>query len=140
MKQLQHLSYSSCTSQLGEIRKDVRAASEAQGFNESDINLIVLAVDEAYANVIRYGYNMCDDGSMDLKIFDDGDEIVFHLADRCPKICDADITAKPREADKPGGLGLHIINEVMDGGVQLLETDEPGNTLELRKRKPVAPL
>jgi anti-sigma regulatory factor (Ser/Thr protein kinase) len=134
MKLVKQSKYLSCTSQLCEIRKDVREGCQKFGLAEQDINMVVLAVDEAYANVIRYGYNMCDDGCMELEVYDDEGDMVFHLIDQCPKISVQDITAKVSQLEQPGGLGLQIIHRVMDGGVQLLDSDGPGNILELRKR------
>lgn len=132
---IKNIECSSCTSVLCSIRQDVKATCLDFGYSEPDVNNIVLAIDEACANVIRYGYKNCDNGSVNLKIYDAGSEVVFHIIDQCARICDADLSAKPRNDEQPGGLGLHIIHQVMDS-VRLIEGCANGNTLELRKQLP----
>jgi anti-sigma regulatory factor (Ser/Thr protein kinase) len=117
------------------IRHDVKEVCLEFGYPDPDVNAIVLAIDEACANVIRYGYKYCNNGFVNLKIYQAENEAVFHIIDQCPEICEADITAKPRDDSKPGGLGLHIIHQVMDG-VHLIKESSKGNTLELRKQLP----
>lgn len=136
MKLIKNIECDSCTSKLCSIRADVREACLEFGFPDPDINSIVLAVDEACANVIRYGYKYCNNGSVKLQIFAADGEAVFHIIDQCPEICEADITAKPVVDEQPGGLGLHIIHQVMDR-VHLIEGNASGNTLEMRKQLPL---
>ena len=135
MKLIKNIECQSCTSVLCNIRQDVKAACQDFGYPDADINNIVLAIDEACANVIRYGYKYCEKGWVGLKIYDNGSEAVFHISDRCAEICEADLAVKPRSDDQPGGLGLHIIHEVMDS-VHLVDGPVEGNTLELRKQLP----
>lgn len=135
MKLLKSIECTSCTSQLCTIREDVRAACLEFGYPEPNINEIVLAIDEACANVIRYGYQYCNNGSVGLDIYRTDQEAIFRIIDQCPEICDADLQAKPRNDEEPGGLGMHIIHQIMDS-VALIEGNDRGNTLELRKQLP----
>ncbi len=61
--------------------------------------------------------------------------LVFRLTDfALHKTCAEQMRSRPLDEIRPGGLGCHIINEVMDEVVLLDRQGGPGNVLELRKR------
>lgn len=96
------------------VRAAVGQLAAMVGWNESDSRAITLAVDEALANVIRHAYHGNADGRIELQCHVAGDELEFRLRDTgdapdLTRICARDIGC-----DKIGGLGTHIIRDVMD--------------------------
>ena len=95
----------------------VREVCQLAGFDAEETDRIVLAVDEACTNVIRHGY----DGPCDKPI-----DISARLLDGEPGGVELTIRDYGRQVDperlrprqvgqvRPGGLGVHIIHQVMD--------------------------
>ncbi|MFQ5693691.1 MAG: ATP-binding protein [Nitrospinota bacterium] len=118
------------------VRKAVETICAMGGLDEEERCKVVLAVDEACTNIIRHSY----DGATDQPIICTGeiDDGVINIAlrDFGKKVDPSRI--KPRELDdvRPGGLGVHIIREVMDT-VDFRDCGEKGTLLRLQKRLPV---
>ncbi len=95
---------------------------------------LVIAVNEACMNVIQHAYKGDDSGEIVLEILNNNNRLLFRLQDYAAPI-DLD-SVKPRALKdiRPGGLGVHFIQEIMDecemghleGGV--------GNYLEMIKK------
>ena len=96
------------------VRAAVGQLAAMVGWNESDSRAITLAVDEALANVIRHAYHGRADGRMELQCHVDGDELEFRLRDTGDAPDLTRICARDLGCDKIGGLGTHIIRDVMD--------------------------
>lgn len=115
------------------IRAGVRAAAVEAGFSDIAAHDVMLAVDETCQNVIRHAYGGRDDGSIVIDIERHGNRFVVFVRDYAPPI-DVD-KIQPRELDdiRPGGLGTHLIREIMDE-VEFLEPPaDGGNILRLAK-------
>jgi sigma-B regulation protein RsbU (phosphoserine phosphatase) len=114
--------------QLGKMRAAVRECVEASGCSENPTADIVLAVDEACQNVIRHAYKGDPEGVIELIIRREG---VF---DSAPEIDPSKV--KPRDLDdiRPGGLGTHFIQKVMDRADFLPRPRGNGNLLRMVKR------
>lgn len=121
----------SCTSELKRIRHAVASACDTFGMDKQSAAAVVLAIDEACANVIRHSCDYSDKFVIDIQIRRDGDEAVFLLIDDCPPISEKELCPKQNDPLNPGGLGLHLIHRVMDQ-VRLLPHEGPGNWLEMR--------
>lgn len=112
------VSLTSDTVNLASVRETISQAATDMGFAEPVVSQIVLAVDEAIANVIRHGYEGCPGKPIDVTI-----ESVRHsgvpalqvtVCD-CGRQVDPDrILGRALEDVRPGGLGTHIIRSVMD--------------------------
>jgi len=125
-----------CPNELGCIRKDVSAACQKMGFLEQDINAVVLAIDEACTNIIRYAYKDCSDGTIKIEIVKSDTQAIFRLHDHAPKAPKDCLKAKKSDPLKPGGLGVALIQTVMDS-VEFVETEGCAeNVLEMRKDLP----
>lgn len=124
------ISCKSCTSQLHDIRKVVEQACQEMAFDEEKTAGIVLAVDEACANVIRHSCHYSDEYDLKIEAYEEDGFGVFLISDNAPPITAG--VLKPKESDQlePGGLGLHLIHQVMDG-VELLPHQDNGNRLKL---------
>lgn len=99
---------------LKTVRERVRAAATRAGCGETSAGELVLAVNEACMNIIQHAYKGDASGEIVLEIHNNGDEIEFCLQDfAAPVDCDA---IRPRDLDelRPGGLGTHLIREIMD--------------------------
>ena len=121
---------------LAAARALVGTVAQRIGFNEIQCGQISLAVDEALCNVITHGYKRRPDGRVWLNLWPlDGTPpglkvVIEDLARQVdPK------TIQPRDLDdiRPGGLGVHIIREVMDE-VSYEKRPERGMRLTMIKR------
>jgi sigma-B regulation protein RsbU (phosphoserine phosphatase) len=126
--------FSSQSAQLQRVRNEIRAVCTQYLCSNECVDHIVIAVNEACANIIEHAYGGECDAEIVLRIFRDGQALVFHLIDHA-RPSDKDCL-RPRAIDlsRPGGLGVVLINEVMDD-VRFLEcAPADGNVLEMRKR------
>lgn len=103
---------------LAPVRGLVNALAHRLGFADVDASHVSLAVDEVLANVIRHGYDRRPDGRIFLRIWcmDDGPRGLLIVVEDDGKQVDPSCF-RSRDLDdlRPGGLGVHIIREVMDG-------------------------
>jgi len=120
--------------QLCNIRDAVRACVAASGCSEESTADIVLAIDEACQNIIRHAYKGNPEGVIELEIRREGEELVFSLLDSGPEVDPSQV--KPRDLDdiRPGGLGTHFIQEVMDRADFLPRPGRGGNLLRMVRR------
>ena len=109
------LHFSSHTANLALMRDFVRAFLDSYPFSEKERVLMVLGVDEACTNIIRYAYQLRDDQLIALSLEGLRNCIRMRLRDygkqtqTAPTRC----TTVAR-ADQPGGLGLHLIRNAFD--------------------------
>ncbi len=102
---------------LAAVRALVGAMAQRLGFSEMECGQISLAVDEALCNVITHGYERRPDGQLWINLWAlDGTPagLKIMIEDLAIQVDPSDI--QPRDLDdiRPGGLGVHIIREVMD--------------------------
>lgn len=102
-----------------------------RGFSEEDTQFIILAVDEACANIIRHAYKGRPDGVITLSCSEKGDGIEFLLTDTGERADASQWPSRSLDEVRPGGLGLHLIYAVMDE--VLYRQGERGNELVLAK-------
>jgi len=96
------------------VRGAIGPLAAAIGWDESECRSIVLAVDEALANIIRHAYHERTDGSMEVECREISDGLEITLLDNGDAPDPAKICAGAVDSDQPGGRGTHIIKEVMD--------------------------
>jgi sigma-B regulation protein RsbU (phosphoserine phosphatase) len=133
-KSLLQYRFPASTSRLGDVRKRLTEFLSAFGPSKSFVRFVVLAVNEAVANIIQHAYGDDDSGDIILEVEQVGERLLFRLTDfarRKPNLAEI----RPRDLDdvRPGGLGWHIINEVMDE-VKVLEGDGWTNVLQMTKK------
>ena len=123
------------------ITSFVGEAAEAAGLGDSGVFHCQMAVDEACTNVIEHAYGGEDVGDIhitctvgpglcEIDVFDQGKPFV---PDEIPE----PNTQTSIEELKPGGIGLHIMRQVMDT-VDFSFTDS-GNRLHMMKRGTALP-
>ena len=101
---------------LSTIRSTVEGLAKVVGFAEKSRGLLMLAIDEALANVIRHGY----DGRTDEMIWvhlwrvREPRGIRIIIEDLGRSVAPEKIKGRDLSDVKPGGLGVHIIKETMN--------------------------
>ena len=129
------LSIPSDPKHLSLVRKNVDSIVGDLNFTEGERRKIVLAVDEATSNIIKYGYKGDTDKKIDFQIETTGGKLTFKIRDY-GETPDVD-KIKPREIEdvRPGGLGTHFLREVMDS-VEYDTSLGVGTLLTLSKKLP----
>ena len=122
------------------VRAAVCTAMEKFGFCESSCGQIMLAVDEAISNVIRHAYDGDESGRIWVKMkaleSDEETGILFCVEDEGKQVDPTEICGRPLDRIEPGGLGVHIIREVMD---QVEYTKRPKAGMRLVMLKHLTP-
>jgi anti-sigma regulatory factor (Ser/Thr protein kinase) len=114
------------------VRGAVGSLAAAIGWDESDCMAITMALDEALANVIRHAYHNRRDGEVELVCRESAEGFEAILSDRGEAPDQSKICARKVGSDTQGGLGTHIIRDVMD--TVTYEDSPAGNRLILTKR------
>lgn len=101
------------------VRDMCRQIAKRLGFHEDQAAQIVLAVDEALANVMKHGYGGASDGRIWVRFapFRDalrGPALRVVIEDEGVQVEPGAIKGRDLEDIRPGGLGVHIIRQVMD--------------------------
>ncbi len=96
------------------LRSMVEVMGARVGMDDVQINRMVLAVDELFANINKHGYKgSC--GTIELNAELGHDALKFVFRDYAPPIENPDdLQGRDIEQVRPGGLGLHLIDAVMD--------------------------
>jgi len=117
---------------LAVVRATVGQLAATAGLEETESRALVLAVDEALANVIRHAYHGRADGRIELECRADADQLQFRILDTGDPPDTAAICAREIGSDQIGGLGTHIIRDVMD--TVSYRTSPAGNCFIAAKR------
>lgn len=133
-ERLLKLKFFSQPNRLRLVRSLVLAAAELYGYDSKTAKDIVLAVDEACQNVIRHAYKGREDGEITLQIRRNGNEIVILLRDFADVIDVSKVKPRALSDVRPGGLGTHLIREIMDEVTFLPPPADGGNLLKMVKR------
>lgn len=96
------------------VRATVSQLAVTAGCDETESRAITLAIDEALANIIRHSYHGRTDGGIELRCLAGEDELQFQIQDAGDAPDPARICAREVGCDAIGGLGTHIIRDVMD--------------------------
>ncbi len=118
---------------LKQIRAMTAKVVAAAGLAEKEAGSVILAVDEACSNIIKHCCKDDPTRSIDVTATIDRDSICLTLVDN-GKPFDIDfIKSRDIREIKPGGLGVHIIRQVMDV-VEYSHTPEGLNQVRLAKK------
>ena len=116
------------------IRSVVYPLAVEAGFGKREARHIVLAVDEACANIIRHAYGGDGTKTIELTVSDGADRFTVRLRDTGRKADRAAIAPRDLGDIRPGGLGTHFMAEVFDR-VDYDTSPAEGTVLTLEKRK-----
>ncbi len=106
--------FSSHTANLALLRKCVRDFLNGYPFSEKERLMMVLGVDEACTNVIRYAYCLRDDQLISLRMEGLRKCVRMRLRDYGEKVFPHEMKGRAHDLIKPGGLGLHLIRNAFD--------------------------
>jgi serine/threonine-protein kinase RsbW len=126
----------SATDHQAMIRSFMSQTLEKAGFDEMEIQMLVLAVDEAVANVNEHAYDGDASKEVKVNVTIEADQVQIAIADTGKGFDPAKV--KPKDVKelvaerKNGGLGLRLIQKIMDDvHYQIV----PGEKNELRMVK-----
>ena len=108
------LEFSSDTANLALMRQSVREFLDSHNFSEKERLLMVLGVDEACTNIIRYAYELRDDQPIILSMEALRGSVRVRLRDYGLQALVQEMSVRRRDPLKPGGLGLHLIRTAFD--------------------------
>ncbi len=124
---------------LASISAFIREATRRAGLDDHTAWQVELAVDEAATNIIQHGYDPGAPGPIELTWRIEDDRLIVTLRDYGRRFNPDDIPppdlAAPLEERQPGGLGLYLMNRLMDQ-VRFDFDDTNGNLLTMVKRIP----
>lgn len=128
------LKFPSDPKKLRMVRERVQDACEDVGCSKKAISDVVIAVNEACMNIIQHAYKGEHSGNIELEIRVLEDRLVIEITDYAKPV-DTNLI-KPRDLDdiKPGGLGTHFMQEIMDEINYENLTDNSGNRLKMIKK------
>lgn len=108
----------SSTRYLEDVREFVTNKARSADFSESVVEQLKIAVDEACTNVIKHAYDGEGEHVIDIAVIITHDKLVVRIRDR-GRSFDPNTYSEPNliefaKSRKGGGLGVHIINRLMD--------------------------
>lgn len=133
-----NLCTSSDLTELSRIRDFVLEKATGFGFRDADAQRIALAVDEACTNLIKHAYREDNNRKICVKIDAKSNEFNVYVLDDGAPFNPTDVDAPDMkeyfEKFKRGGLGIHIMRQVMDNiAYTPSDAKNPRNTLKLTK-------
>ncbi len=120
--------------QMREIRSLLRGVLDDAGIESAIRDKLVLAVDEACCNIIRHAYGPELTGDIDLHLTSNDGVLEFRVCDTAPAVDPAQIRPKPLGECRSGGLGVALIDSVMDDWNLQAMPGGKGNRLVMHKR------
>lgn len=130
---LDSISFNADPINLKSVRNKVSEILQSLGFNTEAQQQLILCIDEAVANVYRHAYRKDKDGKIELSFKKQNKTLVFYLRDFAPIVYDNSIKPRDLKHTRPGGLGINIIDSVMDSWEFATPKDGYGNLLIMKK-------
>ena len=123
---------------LEAISDFVASVAKELGLDEDQTFALQMAVDEACSNIIEHAYGGRRDGIISVCCQVADEDVVITIRDKGrpfdpQSVPRPDVTA-PLEERVNGGLGLHLMEKLMDS-VEWEFDSELGNTLTMRKHR-----
>ena len=123
---------------IAPIRAMLKEFANRKGFEPAEVSEIQLAVNEALANIIEHAYSGRDDGLIELGVEMGEDKgLAINIRDYGEKVKKDAIRSRELDDLQDSGLGVFLINELMDTVEYNTENDE-GTSLHLTKKKEIS--
>jgi anti-sigma regulatory factor (Ser/Thr protein kinase) len=104
------------------------------GFSKKEARKIVLAVDEACSNIIKYAYAGDQSKTISLAVSCEQTRFRVQLIDHGKHVDPSTIAGRSLDDVRPGGLGTHFIGTVFDTVTYEAQQDQ-GTILTLVKKR-----
>ncbi|MCA9734921.1 MAG: ATP-binding protein [Deferribacteres bacterium] len=129
-----HMSMLAVGKLIKPIREQLYEFASGRGFSDDQIYEIQLAVNEALANIIKHGYKGEKRGEIELSAETNrfGD-LEIAIQDFAEKVDLAKLVSRDLEDVQDSGLGVYLINNLMDE-VEYDLSREKGTRLILKKK------
>lgn len=132
-KQLLQQRFVAQSDHLRQVREWVRQAAIDSGMDDERAGRVVIGVNEACMNIITHAYADTQ-GEIILEITQDGEELIIMLTDFASTVDCSKIKSRELDDIRPGGLGVHFIQEVMDEVNYLPGENGKGNIIKMTVR------
>lgn len=119
---------------LAVLRSAIGSLTLELGWSESESRAITLAVDEAVTNKIRHACKGMADTRIQIEFRTEPGVLIFRLTDQGEPPNPERLCARQKGSAVPGGLGTHIIRDVMDEVSYTTTAD--GNHVIMKKYLP----
>jgi len=126
------ISFCSRASRLRLLRSVMRDAAELAELDESQTDAMVLAVNEACMNVIQHAYGMAPDGQLDVSVIQERGALVIQIRDYADRVDVDQIRSRELDDIRPGGLGVYLMNTLMDECEFIEPPADGGNLLQMK--------
>jgi anti-sigma regulatory factor (Ser/Thr protein kinase) len=130
-RQLLHKRFAALSEQLRQVREWVRDTALSCGISEEHAARIVIGVNEACMNIITHAYG-AEPGDIELDISLQDAQLVIQLTDFARTVDCSKIKSRDLDDIRPGGLGVHFIQEVMDEVEYRPRTQGDGNIVVMK--------
>lgn len=117
------------------IRSALYPLVKDTGFRRKDVRKIILAVDEACTNIIRYAYDGDTTKTITLTVTVEAGTLFIRLRDYGKPVDVSTIAPRKLDEVRPGGLGTHFMGTVFDS-VNYDGQSDGGTVLTLAKALP----
>jgi len=128
------LTFASRANRLKLLRCVIRDAADLVGLDDKAADAVVLAVNEACMNIMQHAYKMNPDGRIDVLIMQEKDAMVIQLRDYADTVDVEQVCSRDLADVRPGGLGVHLIESLMDESGFLESPADGGNIFQMKKR------
>ncbi len=115
------------------LRKVLQHLLSTHEVSEETATRLVLCIDEACSNVIKYSYNGEKDKPIDISFLFEAGSFIVKIHDYGKQYDTEKFTPRSLEDVKPGGLGTHFMKEIMDE-VSYCTDREEGTLLTMIKK------
>ena len=132
-KFIDSISFEANPANLKMVRSKVSEIVVNLGFSKLAEQQLVLCIDEAITNIYRHAYNNDTSGKVDLSFKLQNNTLVFYLRDYASLVYDNSVKPRDLTQTRPGGLGINIIDSIMDSWEFATPKDGYGNLLIMKK-------
>lgn len=115
------------------LRKVLQHLLCSHEVSEELASRLVLCIDEACSNIIKYSYNEEKDQPIDISFFFETESFIVKIHDYGKPCNTKKFAPRSLEDVKPGGLGTHFMREIMDE-VSYCTDREKGTLLTMTKK------
>lgn len=123
-----HRSWPADPQELRSIRRELHAWLDPSALSGADVDDVVLAVYEAVANVVEHAYGPGEDGTVELTLWTESDDLNIEVADH-GRWRQPPGPAPPEPGGEPG-MGIPLMHRLMDS--VLIHYDTRGSRVLLR--------